>query len=483
MKLLLILLRRLPKLFSLRILDDGKFTLTPHNILELFAQGKNLINFIVQAANYWPPNKDISFNSDFFHRFIEVAKDRTYAKVIWDQHEKTIITKEKITKDGQLVHWIGYEANRSLSSTHILQLSDKCIQKIFNYLDRESHRALYETCKRTRTEVRDHISKQLFKIDMDNLTQAQDIVRRFGDDITRLVINTPWMKKNRNIEQFWNNLMEKCGKKLVEIHIRKSGVDAMKGHAEIDFVSENNQFPNLTMLVLEDIHSADFSIFTVFNCPRLTHLELYECYIESPFIPNDDLSGVSIFKNLTSIKLDRVDDCMENVINSMDEASCGRVKEFTVGGYEDRNKSDDLMHMMLINVISRFRNLTTLNLIVAYMENTNIAYLFEHCTKLIKLSVAFESDFDFNNAKRMFRCVKDNCKQIETIQLIQRAFTTDSDGNEFDNTDQFDENFLKMVYDFFPRATISIVQINYHGDCIKEKRVTNTWARMVKRSL
>lgn len=482
MKLLLILLLRLPKLFSLRIRDDEKFTLTNDNILELFTQGKNLINFQVQVANSYRVNKNLSFNLDFFNRFIEVVKDREYATIVWDQNEKTIVTKKKIIKDGRLVYWIGYEPHRSLSRTHILELPDKCFKKIFTFLDADSYRALYETCKRTRNEVRAHISNHLFKIDMNNLTLAQDTVRRFGDDISRLVVMTP-SSKNKPVTQFWNSLMEKCGKNLVELHIRKSKVDIMKGHSQVDFIKKNGHFPNLTMLVLEDIHAVDFSVFTMFNCPKLTHLELYESDIECPFISNEDLSQANIFNKLTSIKLDRVDECMENVINSMDEATCGQVNEFTVGGYEDRNKSDDIMHMMLINVISKFRNLNTLNLIVAYMENMNIRHLFEHCTKLTKLSIAFESNFDFNNAKRMFMCIKENCKQIETIQLIQRAFTTDSDGNEFDNAEQFDESFLKMAYESFPGAILKIVQINYHGDCIKEKRVTNTWAKAVKRSL
>lgn len=483
MKLLLILLRRLPNLFSLRIRDDEKVSLTQENILELFAVGKNLVSFMVQIVHAYRVNRNLSFGLDFFERFNEIVKDRSYAKIVWEQFEKTIITKEKIIKNGRLVHWIGYEANRSLSRTHILELPDKCFQKIINFLDGESHRALYETCKRTRHEVRGCISKQLFQIDMDKLTQAQDTIRRFGDDISRLVVNTP-ATKSKTVKHFWNSLMEICGRKLIELHVRKSKADAVKGRTEIDFMKKNNHFVNLTMLVLEDIHSVDFSIFTVFNCPKLTHLELYEYDIECPFIPNGDLSQANIFNSLTSIKLDRVDECMENVIKTMNEVTCDQVREFTVGGYEDRNKSDDFMHMMLINVISKFRNLTTLNLIVAYMENMNtIKYLFEHCTKLVKVSFAFELDFDFNNAKRMFNYIKDNCKQIEIIQLIQRGFTTDSDGNELDNTEEFDENFLKMVHNLFPCATLRIVHINYHGDCIKEKRVNNTWAKMVKRSL
>lgn len=483
MNLLVILLRRLPNLYSLCIRDDNTSIFTKDNILELFTEGKNLVKFMVQITYAYKANPNLPFDLDFFNRFVEVVRDRSLAKIIWDEHEKTIISREKIIQHGRLVHWIGYDASRSVSRTHILNLPDKCIQKIFNFLDRDSHRALYETCQRTRKEVKHHITKQLFKTNLDNLTHAQDIFRRFGDDISRLLVITTSIKPNEAVKQFWKSLMEKCGKNLIELHIRKSSIDVMKGHSDVNFMENHSHFPNLTMLVLEDIRSVDFSIFTMFNCPKLTHLELYEYYIQCPFIPNGDLSQANIFNNLTSIKLDRVDECIENVINSMDEATCAKVKEFTVGGYEDRNISDDLMHMMLINVISRFRNLTTLNLIVAYMENMNINYLFEHCTKLVKLSVAFESVFDFDKATRMFKSIKDNCKQINTIQLIQRAFANDSNGDEIDNEDQFDESFLKMVYDLFPRATLSIVQISYHGDCIKEKHVVNTWSKMVMRPL
>ncbi|XP_031629532.1 uncharacterized protein LOC116344861 [Contarinia nasturtii] len=476
MKLLKILVRRLSNLVAIRIQNaDEQFDLTDEHILKLFTLGQNLRDVTIHVHTTGHTNgviKSLSFDLNFFNRFVDAVKNRRTAKFTFDQYEKIVVTKEKITKDGQLVHWIGFDSDRNCS---ILNLTNKCFQKIFSFLNGESHRALYETCTRLRKEVREKISQQLFQIDMNNLPLAEGVLQRFSDDIKRASILAPSSPRDKR-KQFWNALMAKCGKQLIELHVQKMQACLMKGYSL--------SFPNLVKLVLEDIQSVDYNVFTMFNCPKLTHLEMCEHYIENPFISNEQLSEVDIFNNLRSIKLDRVDDCMEHVFNGMNEVACGRVKEFTVGGYEDRSKSDDLMHMMLINVISRFRNLTTLNLIVAYMENMNIKHLFENCTKIVKLSVAFESDFDFSNAQRMFECVRKNCKQIAVIQLIQRAFITDSDdGIEFDNDKQFDEKFLKMVYDCFPNAVISIVFVGYDGECLKERRITNNWINTTKRPL
>lgn len=471
----------MPTLIAIRIRNaDEEFDLTEESAIDIFTLGQNLRDVRINMHGNGGGN-GLSFSVDFFHKFIDVVKNRRTAKFTFEQYEKLIITKEQITKDGQLVYWAGFNTRPDCP---ILSVNSKCFQKIFSYLNYESLRALYGTCTHLQTEVREKISEQLFQMDMNNIKLAASVLVRYGEDIKRISITLPSSPQTR-LKRFWNALMEKCGNQLIELHIRSMKAGQMTGY--------NLSFPNLSKLVLEDIHSVDYKVFAMFNCPRLTHFELYEHDIENSYISNEQLSELDIFNNLSSIKLDRVDDCMERVLNGMTETACCRVKEFTVGGYEDRSKSDDLMHMMLINVISRFRNLTTLNLIVAYMEYMNIKYLFENCTKLEKLSVAFEPDFDFTSAQRMFDCVRKNCKQIRVIQLIQRAYKrgesdndAEHDNPELDDVKQFEEKFLKMVYDYFPRVVISIVKIGYDGECLKEKKIppyTNTWFTSIKRPL
>lgn len=477
LQLVLILIRRLPNLTALKICDaDEKLDLSQENVLELFSMSKNLTDIMIHITHSHRAKKDLSLDLDFFRRFTETVKDRSNAKFTFDQFKKTIVTKNEITIDGVLVHWTGFEPDStSEDSTTILDLTDECFHKICSFVDDRTHRALYETCTRTRTAVREKISSWCFKIDINDFEVAQDIIRRFGDDIQRLLVISPTSGKENAKKIFWNDLVAKCGKKLIELHIQQACFTF--GYCLF--------FPNLAKLVLEDYRCANFNILDQFNCPKLTHFEMYEYHITCPFKSNVKLSESNMFGNLTTIKLDRVDECMENVFNCMNEATCNRITEFMVGAYDDRIKSTSLMHMMLINVISKFRYLTTLHLIVAYMENSNIKHLFEHCTKLVKLSVAFESDFHFVNAKRMFEHVRQNCAQIKAIQLIRRAFADDSDGDgdKFVNENQFDESFLKMVFNFFPKAIISIVYIDFDCNCIKEERVTNTWTKMIKRPL
>lgn len=78
------------------------------------------------------------------------------------------------------------------------------------------------------------------------------------------------------------------------------------------------------------------------------------------------------------------------------------------------SKEQRLLNVKLINIVSRFRNLTKLHLIIPDLICSNLQYLFECCTKLTELAICSQGiqyNSELNN-------VKENCPSIKRIVLV-----------------------------------------------------------------
>lgn len=440
--LIIVLVSRLPVLQSLRIHKaNNHFQLSGDNVLSLFSLASNLIEFTLHIHSF-EKNKKLSFHLDFFERFVAIVEDRDAKFTIEQEGEKIVINKDVIKR-----------------------IDAKEIQRALEH----------GTWKMARNN--EIISEKVFSFDMDNLLEADNALRHYGKNIRRLSISWRSFSDENVKKEFWNRVMATCGQTLVDLHIQfqRYRLESMKPY--------NLSFPNVTKLVLETFSCTDITNFEMFDCPKLTHLELYEYRFRSQEnVTREQIAQAKIFKNLESIKLDTIDEKMRQVFHLMDDAACARIEEFTFGSYQDEDESDLVVRMMLVNVISRFHNLKALNIIIPYIERVNVKHLFENCTKIVKLSLAFEAGYDFEKVKEMFECVQKNCKEIQHIQLVQRAFS-EVDGNEFDDEEEYHEDFLKMVFDLFPGAAIDVVAIGYDCESLWVKRVVDSWKKMTKRPL
>ncbi|XP_031627060.1 uncharacterized protein LOC116343241 [Contarinia nasturtii] len=470
MPLLLILVQRLPRLNSLRIYNASKtLTIDLEKILKIFSQNNSLVEFIIHGRNV---EEYLDFDLDFhrcFARFVERREDAKFVLTLDERYETIVMTKEKLTRNGQPIR-----------NTHILDLPGKCFQLIFNHLDDDSQRSSYDTCTRLRTEVKPHISNQLFRIEFPGGSQMEEDFHRFGDNITKLEIYDTLaeddddeyelsLRSADDLHPFWNLIVQRYGENLIELHIHEHNPKFMDGLQLL--------FPNLIKLKIKELQSPTLQFFSLFHCPKLTHLD-----IEMESIPPKDCFNTpktTIFDNLTTIKVNKVDDGIAKLLNDMDREACARITEFTVGMfetwrmYEHRTsedwsdniyEADKLQRIRLINIIARFSNLTILNLIVGHIERENVQYLFENCRKLVKLSLYFDADFSghlkMDCAKEMFKCVKDNCRQLQVIQLVKNSFSRRF-GQPSINPNN--KPFMKMVCDMFPK-NVKILYVNIGND-------------------
>lgn len=79
---------------------------------------------------------------------------------------------------------------------------------------------------------------------------------------------------------------------------------------------------------------------------------------------------------------------------------------------------------------------------------------------MIKTDWIVDSNSNGDKVKSLFEYVKESCKQIQAIQVIEKADSFITFEGEF-KPKQYDNRFLKMVIDFIPIANVSIVGINH----------------------
>lgn len=144
------------------------------------------------------------------------------------------------------------------------------------------------------------------------------------------------------------------------------------------------------------------------ECPKLSHIDFSRGKITLPTKTKD--FGVSL-NHLRSIRLSNFNDSIEKILYTLDDRFCNQIEEFTVEDDDQRR---------IVNVITRFKSLTRLHFLLTQIETTNTKYLFESCTKLVKLIVRCPQYLeDQDNWRRMLRYIKENCKDLREFQIFK----------------------------------------------------------------
>ncbi|XP_055298410.1 uncharacterized protein LOC129566472 [Sitodiplosis mosellana] len=429
------LIRFLPHLVTLKLDGIRLSDFHSYDILFIFKKCKHMKELSMESDSH--SIKTEEFNLGFHREFIEITRNRGSGvkfEVIQPETKMTI-TAEKIINNDQLIYWnVGTEceAPNSCSNVHFLDLNDKCLSRIYSYLDEQSERALYETCTRTKEAMHERITKQVFTV--VDLNSARDTFKRFGDHITKLAIDIS-KKNGAQTAAVWTFIGTEFAEKITElslVNVKVSAVDSFKV-----------KFPNVTTLKIMSVVTSRTHIFPPMDCPKLSRLEFHKD--EITFATKASNFGVSL-DHLTTIKLVAASKVIRKILHLLDDRICDQIQEFSVD--PQQHIPEDNPYKLFSNVAMRFRNLTTLNFCVPDIEETNTKYLFESCTKIVKLTMGCSYyDINNNNWRRTIKNIKENCKHLEVIQMISNYF-------------QFDNELLSEIAEAFPKAQFNIVVYN-----------------------
>lgn len=385
-----------------------------------------------------------SFGLDWCREFAAIGAKRKHAIRCEYNTEnwKMLVTKDKCIVNGELRYWTGYEPHQSRSKTHILDLNERCLDKILDWLPDDDVSWVYETCTALKKVAAKRIQSQLHGFAVFDIQKFEDWLNIIEDDIRRLSIwiDEDYPEDHHGSSEILTLVRDRCSKNIIEFKINYGKTKLMD--------DLNLSFPNLEKLTIDHVVTFDGKFISTLNCPKLTYLEIgsYEINADDgndePAIHECHL-GISI-DNLTVLKLQHFDDVIANLFSTLSDKICLQLTEFTVQNIDSIAQNGN----RLINMVCRFRNLKELNFILppGAIECMNTIFLFERCSKLVKLSLGYgQYGFD-KKMQRLLENCKMHCNDLNVIQLVCQS-------------NSIDETIFQFISETFPMVRLYKVMV------------------------
>lgn len=413
------------------------------------------INFELTIKDDLPPMSEI-------HRlFIDFAKPNLVLVLYltnmvrnkW-KYEIFAITMSKVTmttspgERGELICWNGQTHNPL--GMNLLQLDDKCLLKIIDYLDACDLLSSYQTCNRMQLLIgpifQQDYADEPFHI-CRSLHETEDYLRCFGKYFSRIFFD---IKKciRSPVTSYWNLIHKYCGNNLTELTLRHSNDVSNLSYC----CNSGMLFPKLEKLAFQKCRLTIFHD-TGMNysfCPNLIHLEFDEnTTINRPV----DVNFGTVFNNIKTLRFEWYNEAVLEFIKNLNNVVCHNLRELTLRNIRDLidDGDDDFRYKLdngSVNVIARFINLTKLNLIMDGIHQTNVKFLFENCSNLKSLAICHVSQDNYTYGLDTWPIIKKSCVKIQTLQLVTRSLEK-----------RFFETFLAKMFHIFPHITVEILEI------------------------
>lgn len=173
------------------------------------------------------------FNYDFLTRFQAVINRPNVKLNLLFREDELVVSNDKILKVGAngkrfdpiTIHWTGYEAQNSISKFTIFHLNEKCLWRLFEYLDLASLRILHETCNDMKLKVQKYL-KDTFElrafniIAEDNQREWYNIFESFGQYFRMINLEIP---STVDQQVFLYGLINRYCKNLCELNLMHNG--------------------------------------------------------------------------------------------------------------------------------------------------------------------------------------------------------------------------------------------------------------------
>ncbi|XP_031620687.1 uncharacterized protein LOC116339137 [Contarinia nasturtii] len=466
------LIRELPKLITIKARYEGSVTIDD---IQLFI-GATKNHSSLRSINLTSAKMDDFFIHSLslnFHEWFNANAKQDLTVILGSIGSSIVITKEKITRRGKLIHWYrGNDHGGDQSGKEFLELNDKCLHKIIGYLDFGGKLVLYQTCHRMQKMIepifKQKCSQEDFRIPND-MFLAENFLQHFGRFLPRIHLNASDYSQNT----IWNLIHQFCPNHLEELIIEESP------YSFIYYLHERGIiFSQLKTLKLKswkytyrylNLNLPDRISGQLFTfCPELVRLEIDDTKAFDGLNMSAFGSGLN---HLSVLRFKRCNNTVINFLNCLNDNTCDSLRDLSIReviakvdlrsfddeyhgyGYDDEEEYEEdeenevigSINENMLHTITRFTNLTSLHLIVDGLFKVNLKTLFESCPN-VKLFSVF---YDVNAANmETFKQIKKYGAKIERLQIAMCA--EDKDWKYF--------KFLQNVNQLFPNITVKIIE-------------------------
>lgn len=203
--------------------------------------------------------------------------------------------KGVVRRGNTILYWTGYEPMRSLTSTGLLDLNDKCIGKLMSFLNVNDITALFNTCKHTQNAVKKHLVENIEREWKDEWIMPSKLEENFFDCVGKHIRSanlsgiTEHIDRN-NVAKLWKDINRNFTR-LTELTV--DNIDAYRLNG-FDY-----PWPNLTKIKLSSCNGIGYKNLCMFDCPNLQHLEIDQFALDTR--TRNELKHDDRFRQLTEL--------------------------------------------------------------------------------------------------------------------------------------------------------------------------------------
>lgn len=289
------IIESLPKLSSLSLKHFNVEFGIYDNIPEVVESCLNLNKLAIEVCSD-PPE----LTSDFLSQIASTSRNNPNMRLTLERNLKLVSYRGEVRSHGVIIYWDGYDPALNQSKYNLLDLNEKCLDKIIGFLDQTSQCDFHDTCKRAKKLVSKHISKNVFYA---SLATNDRIIAKFGKHIRRMNLDINGIihldnENNTEIIESWRDLNQLCTK-VTELTIT-SIFYVLNDVRRIPIL----RWANLRKLVFATPYPVSNRVLRSFICPLLTYLDVQSFVGDyNGFETLSESNNVGTYDNLTTLKV------------------------------------------------------------------------------------------------------------------------------------------------------------------------------------
>lgn len=229
----------------------------------------------------------ICLSSEFIKDLAEFTHLNNGVKVMLRSfRDKLMFTQGEARRCNSIIYCNKHDGNNDGSSLNLLDLSDRCLEKIFGLVDAKSQCALYNSCTKMQNIAKEYLTSYVFYATSDI---EENVFQTLGQHVSRISVENCISNKGLVL---WRNINRYCST-ITEMNITGYRMN-----------TEMLVWPNVKKLIIKCATRINYQDLRSFVCPMLVYLEIHEIAVNAGAVQLiDNFDHGDAYRQLTTLKV------------------------------------------------------------------------------------------------------------------------------------------------------------------------------------